>query len=123
MSNDEREYLDKKLEYESKRGLSPETKYKIEEDRRIRDNELQERIYNYTRKLMQRQSDGTNISNNPKKDRLQAVRDLKELKSIKQELEQRRAEIQHNHRTYTGDLIYKDKIKLNRNRFNNYKNK
>ena len=49
-----------------------------------------------------------NQSLNPKHDRIQAAKDLRELKSIQKEVEQRKFELQHNFRNVTGDLLYKE---------------
>ena len=75
--------------------------------RRIRDHELQEKIREYTEKILNRKN---NKSINPKKDRIQAARDLKELKYIEKELGQRRRELQYN---FKGNMVYKEQAKLN----------
>ena len=91
MTKEERELVDKAIEAQQNRPISPNTMYQIEEERRQRDNELQARIRDYTNKLLIRR---LNKSQNPKLDRIQAAKDLKELKKIEKELEQRRMELQ-----------------------------
>lgn len=91
MTNQERELVDKAIAAQQMRPISPSTMYLIEEERRQRDNELQARIRDYTNKLLVRR---LNKSQNPKMDRIQAAKDLKELKKIEKELEQRRMELQ-----------------------------
>ena len=93
MTNEQREYVDKALEEQQMRPVSPTTLWQLEEERRQRDDELQARIRDYTNKLLVRR---TNKSQNPKVDRIQAVKDLKDLKKIEKELEQRRMELQVN---------------------------
>ena len=50
---------------------------------------------------------------NPKIDKLQAARDIKELRILEKELEQRRMELQYNFRSYTGTIKYRETAKLN----------
>ena len=71
---------------------------------------LQEKIRDYTKKLLDRRN---NKSSNPKDDRIQAAKDLRELKAIEKELEQRRQEMQHNLRATTGTLGHREMAKLN----------
>lgn len=51
-------------------------------------------------------------NDNPKYDKLQAAKDLRELKAIQREIEQRRYEIQFNIRAYTGGLKFRETSKL-----------
>jgi hypothetical protein len=143
LSKEEREFLDKQLDAERMRSLSPSTLWRLEDERllffvvdesyfnkkistfwivllqqktiqsrRIRDNILQEKIREFTVKMLNRRDEK---SDNPKYDRVQAARDLRELKLIQKELEQRRYEIQFNLRAHTGALVYRETNKLNRN--------
>lgn len=75
----------------------------------MRDHMLQEKIREYTVKLVNRRDEK---SDNPRYDRLQAAKDLQELKAIQKELEQRRYEIQFNLRAHTGGLVYRETKKL-----------
>jgi hypothetical protein len=93
MTNEQREYVDKALEEQLMRPVSPTTLWQLEEERRQRDDDLQARIRDYTNKLLIRRM---NKSQNSKVDRIQAVKDLKDLKKIEKELEQRRIELQVN---------------------------
>lgn len=70
---------------------------------------LQDKIREYTAKLLNRRD---NKSDNPKYDKLQAAKDLRELKAIQREIEQRRYEIQFNIRAYTGGLKFRETAKL-----------
>ena len=70
---------------------------------------MEGKIREYTNKLLVRRN---NKSTNPKHDRFQAARDLKELKLIEKELSKRRSELQHNFRSFTGDYHYKETAKL-----------
>lgn len=108
MTKEEREYVDKKLDEERRRALSPETLWRVEEERRLRDNELQEKIREYTYNLLNR---GKTV--NAKYDRIQAAKDIKELKRIHNEIKGRCAEMQFNVRTVTGNLIYRETKKMN----------
>lgn len=110
MTNEERAILDKKLALERMRSLSPETLWRIEEERRLRDHMLQDKIREYTNKLLARRNDK---SLNPKYDKLQAAKDIRELKAIHREIEQRRYEMQYNIRAYTGGLVFRETAKLN----------
>ena len=92
MNNEDRDRVDKALANERNRPVSPNTLWQLEEERRLRDNELQERIRDYTNKLLVRRLHKSQT--NPKMDRIQAVKDLKELRKIEKELEQRRTELQ-----------------------------
>jgi hypothetical protein len=77
----------------------------------LRDNELQDKIREYTQKLLINRS---NKNLNPKLDRIQAARDLRELKKLEKELNQRRSELQHNYKATTGSkLVYRETAKLN----------
>ena len=78
--------------------------------RRHKDNELQDKIREYTYKLLSKRNFQ---SENPKHDRIEAARDIKELKTLEKELEQRRMELQHNFRSYHGNLLYRETAKLN----------
>ncbi|CAF0934954.1 unnamed protein product [Brachionus calyciflorus] len=109
MTNEERAMLDRKLELERMRSLSPETLWRIEEERRLRDHLLQDKIREYTVKLLNRRN---NRNENPKYDKIQAAKDLRELKAIHREIEQRRYEIQFNIRAYTGGLKFRETAKL-----------
>lgn len=91
MNKEDREFYDKAIEEQTKQPLSPDTLWQLEEERRLRDNELQNRIRDYTNKLLVRR---LNKNQNPKLDRIQASRDLKELKKIEKELGQRKTELQ-----------------------------
>ena len=73
----------------------------------MRDNELQDKIREYTNKLLQKRE---NRNENPKIDKWQAARDIKELKILEKELEQRRMEL-----TYgtTNKIKYRETAKLN----------
>ena len=62
--------------------------------------------------LARRSNTNAAKSSNPKNDRHQAARDLKELKLIEKELTKRRSELQHNFRSFTGDVHYKELAKL-----------
>lgn len=73
--------------------------------------ELEKKIIEYKHKLLARRSNKGN-SSNPKNDRLQAAKDLKELKLIEKELTKRRSELQHNFRSFTGDVHYKELAKM-----------
>ena len=75
----------------------------------MRDNELQDKIREYTNKLLQKRE---NRNENPKIDKFQAARDIKELRILEKELEQRRMELQHNFRSYTGTIKYRETAKL-----------
>ena len=79
--------------------------------RRARDKELENKIVEYKNKLLARRSN-KGVNSNPKNDRQQAARDLKELKLIEKELSKRRSELQHNFRSFTGDVHYKELAKL-----------
>lgn len=72
---------------------------------------MQEKIREYSVKLLNRRDEK---SENPKYDRVQAAKDIKELKAIQHELEQRRYEIQYNLRANTGGLLYRETAKLNK---------
>lgn len=113
MSKKEREWLDQRLEAARNRPVSPGTLARIEDERRARDHVLQEKIREYSAKLMQRRVDKGD-ERDAKYDRLQAARDIKELKAIQRELEARRMEIQFNLRAYTGGLVYRETAKLNK---------
>lgn len=110
MTNKEREFYDKQIEIERNRPLSPTTLLRIEDERRSRDNYLQDKIREYTNRLLARRQ---NQSTNPLEDKLQAARDIRELKAIQREIEQRRQELQYNLRAYTGGMIFKETKKLN----------
>ena len=113
MTNEERAFVDKKLHEQqiANRSLSPETMWRVEETRRARDMELEGKIIEYKNKLLARRS-SKGRSSNPKNDRLQAAKDLKELKLIEKELVKRRSELQHNFRSFTGDVHYNELKKL-----------
>ena len=71
---------------------------------------MQDKIREYTNKLLKKRE----LRNeNPKIDKLQAARDIKELRILEKELEQRRMELQHNFRSYTGTIKYRETAKLN----------
>ena len=112
MSKKDREALDKRLEAARNRPLSPETLMRIEDERRARDHILQEKIREFSAKLLARRDDGK--SDNPKYDRIQAAKDIRELRAIQKELEERRMEMQFNLRAYTGGLVYRETAKLNK---------
>ncbi len=111
MTNTEREYYDKKLEMERMRSFSPNTRLRIEEERRLRDNYLQDKIREFTQKILARRQNKP--SQDPKYDKFQATKDIRELKAIQAELEQRRVELQYNLRAYTGGMIFRETKKLN----------
>ena len=111
MNNEDREFYDRKIEIERMRSLSPNTLLRIEEERRKRDNYLQEKIREYTQKFLSRRGEAS--SSEPAYDRMEAARDLRELKAIQRELEQRRAELQFNLKAHTGGIIYRETKKLN----------
>ncbi len=72
---------------------------------------MQDKIREYTQKLLYNR---TNKNLNPKLDRIQAARDLRELKKLEKELNQRRSELQHNYKaTIGGQLINRETAKLN----------
>ncbi len=53
-------------------------------------------------------------SSNPKQDRAQAARDINELRKLEREVNERRAELQHNFKATTGArLVYRETAKLN----------
>lgn len=65
--------------------------------------------------MLRRRDDQTkNDKSEPKYDRLQAARDIRELRAIQRELEERRMEIQFNLRAYTGGLVFRETAKLNK---------
>ena len=110
MTNAERELYDKRLEMERVRSLSPNTLLRVEEERRKRDDYLQGRIREFTQKILARR----NLkSEDAKYDKHQAAKDIRELKAIQAELEQRRIELQYNLRANTGGLIFRETKKLN----------
>lgn len=111
MSKREREWLDQRLEAARNRPVSPATLARIEDERRERDHVLQEKIREYAVRLMRRREDA---SADAKYDRVQAARDIRELKAIQRELEARRMEIQFNLRAHTGGLVYRETAKLNK---------
>ena len=112
MNNEERDYYDAKIEQYLRQPLSPDTLMRIEEERRIRDNMLQEKIREYTQRIMARRNKITN--KNAKADRLQAEKDIRDLKKLEKELENRRMELQHNIRSTTGNIVYREMAKLNK---------
>jgi hypothetical protein len=71
---------------------------------------LQDKIREYTNKLLTRRS---NKSQDPTYDKVQAARDIRELKAIQQELEARRTELQYGVRAETGGILYRETRKLN----------
>ncbi len=82
-------------------------------NRRIRDHDLQDKIRDYTKKLLSKRQTDTTFSS-AKKDRIEAAKDIRELKMIEKELEQRRMELQYNYKAYTGsNLAYKEMAKIN----------
>lgn len=113
MTNAERSFVDKKLHEQqiANRSLSPDAMWRVEETRRARDMELERKIIEYKQKLLSRRG-SKGPSSNPKNDRVQAARDLKELKLIEKELVKRRSELQHNFRSFTGDVHYNELKKL-----------
>jgi hypothetical protein len=81
--------------------------------RRLRDHHLQEKIRDYTKKLLSKRQTDTKYTS-AKNDRLDAAKDIRELKSIEKELEQRRMELQYNYKAYTGSsLAYQEMAKIN----------
>lgn len=131
MNNEERARLDDIMMREQMRAISPDTLMKIEEERRARDNYLQDKIREYTNKLLARRNQP---KGDAKQDKFQAAQDLREvkfllfnktnipikklfvylkLKAIEKELEQRRMELQYRFRAYTGDLTYTETEKIN----------
>jgi hypothetical protein len=71
---------------------------------------LQDKIREYTGKLLARRN---NKSQDPTYDKIQAAKDIRELKAIQQELEMRRTELQYNVRAETGGIIFRETRKLN----------
>ena len=71
---------------------------------------MQEKIREFTQKLLSRRS---NKSEDPTYDKIQAARDIRELKAIQRELEQRRIELQYNLRAHTGGIVFRETKKLN----------
>lgn len=116
MSKEDREELDKRMEAALRRPLSPATLIRIEDERRERDHYLQAKIHEYSIKLLRRKDEKHSPDNaaSAKYDRLQAARDIRELRAIQRELEERRMEIQFNLRAHTGALIYREMAKINK---------
>lgn len=114
MTKKEREWLDQRMEAARNRPVSPHTLARIEDERRTRDHILQEKIREYSMKLIQRRGGDGDGERDAKYDRVQAARDIRELKLIQRELEARRMEIQFNLRAYTGGLVYRETAKLNK---------
>jgi hypothetical protein len=80
-------------------------------NRRLRDNQLQDKIREYTHKLL---SNRNNKNLNAKMDRIQAAKDIRELRKLEKELNERRSELQHNFKSSTGgQLVYRETAKLN----------
>jgi hypothetical protein len=80
MNNEERARLDDIMMREQMRAISPDTLMKIEDERRARDNYLQDKIREYTNKLLARRDQP---KGDAKQDKFQAAQDLREVNKLK----------------------------------------
>ncbi|CAF1211085.1 unnamed protein product [Adineta steineri] len=101
MDKDQQEMIERAVKYESRRNRSPESAMQEEENRLIRDRQIQARIREITGKMLARR----NLPRgNASEEKHQAEFELRELKKLQAEVRQRRTQINTRFKAYTGDV-------------------
>ncbi|CAF0943676.1 unnamed protein product [Rotaria sp. Silwood1] len=107
MDKDQQEMVEKAIRYESRRNRSPESAMREEEERRIRDRQIQDRIREITGKIIKRRSE---VRGNAYEEKRQAELELRELRKLETEVKQRRTQIDSRFKAYTGDVKARKKL-------------
>ncbi|CAF3371419.1 unnamed protein product [Rotaria socialis] len=107
MDKDQQEFVEKAIRYESRRNRSPESAMRDEEERRIRDRQVQERIREITGKIIKRRGE---VRGNASDEKRQAEVELRELRKLETEIKQRRTQIDTRFKAYTGDVKARKKL-------------
>ncbi|CAF4060492.1 unnamed protein product [Rotaria magnacalcarata] len=107
MDKDQQEFVEKAIRYESRRNRSPESAMREEEERRIRDRQIQERIREITGKIIKRRGE---VRGNAFDEKRQAEVELRELRKLETEIKQRRTQVDSRFKAYTGDVKARKKL-------------
>ncbi|CAF1486316.1 unnamed protein product [Rotaria sordida] len=107
MDKDQQEMIEKAIRYESRRNRSPESAMREEEERRIRDRQVQDRIREITGKILKRRGE---VRGNAYEEKRQAELELRELRKLESEVKQRRTQIDNRFKAYTGDVKARKKL-------------
>ncbi|CAF4242135.1 unnamed protein product, partial [Rotaria sp. Silwood2] len=107
MDKDQQEMVEKAIRYESRRNRSPESAMREEEERRIRDRQIQDRIREITGKILKRRGE---VRGNAYEEKRQAELELRELRKLESEVKQRRTQIDSRFKAYTGDVKARKKL-------------
>ncbi|CAF1053637.1 unnamed protein product [Rotaria sordida] len=107
MDKDQQEMIEKAIRYESRRNRSPESAMREEEERRIRDRQVQDRIREITGKILKRRGE---VRGNAYEEKRQAEFELRELRKLESEVKQRRTQIDNRFKAYTGDVKARKKL-------------